>query len=81
MLIGHANTAVAAGVANRRGIVGAMDTDAFFVKRDPHHADRISRARSEQVKIAAAFSVLEHFLVPAKRGHFGDPAHLPLADR
>ena len=53
---------MAGGVANRRGIVGAVNTDALFVERDPHHADRISRARSEEVKIAAALSVLEHFL-------------------
>ena len=72
---------MAGGVANRRGIVGTVNTDAFFVKRDPHHADGISRAGSEQAKIAAARSVPEHFLVPTKRRHFGDSAYLPFADR
>src|SRR3989442_15629432 len=78
--IGQTNAAVARSAANRTRVVGAVDTDAFFVERDPHHAHRITRSRRKQMKIAAPPPVLEHFLVVTKSGHLSDPAHLPLAD-
>src|SRR6266571_3211934 len=78
--IGQTNAAMTCSAANRTGVVGAMDADAFFVERDPHHADRITRPRRKQMKIAAPPPVLEHFLVVTERGHLGDPAHLPLTD-
>jgi len=78
--IGQTNAAVACSAADRTGLVGAVDADAFFVERDPHHAHRITRTWWEQVKIAAALAVLEHLLVVTKSGHLGDPAHLPLTD-
>ena len=79
--IRQANAAVAHSVSDRTRIVGAVNADAFFVKRDPHHAYRISRPGWEHVEIAAAFAVLEHFLVVTKPGQFGDASHLPVTDR
>src|SRR5256886_10735853 len=78
--ISQANAAVACSTANRTRVVGAVDADAFFVERDPHHTHRITRSRRKQMKIAAPLPVLEHFLVVTERGHLGDAAHLPLTD-
>src|SRR5439155_21437724 len=66
--IGQTNAAVARRAANRTGLVGAVDADAFFVERDPHHAHRITRSRRKQMKIAAPLSMLEHFLVVTEKG-------------
>src|SRR2546430_17275971 len=78
--IGQTNAAVARRAADRTRVVGAVDADAFLIERDPHHANRITRSRRKQMKIAAPLPVLEHFLVVTERGHLGDAAHLPLTD-
>src|SRR5438874_7892165 len=78
--IGQTNAAVARRAANRTGLVGAVDADAFFVERDPHHAHRITRSRRKQMKIAAPLSMLEHFLVVTERGHLRDASHFPFAN-
>jgi hypothetical protein len=53
-------------MADGAGIVGAVNADALFVKRNPHHAHGIPRPQREEVKISAAFAVSEHFLIPTK---------------
>src|SRR5438552_14534168 len=78
--IGQTNAAVARRAADRTRVVSTVDADALFVERDPHHANRITRPRREQMKTAAPLPMLEHFLVVTERGHLGDAAHLPLAD-
>ena len=71
---------MACGSPNEIGIISTVDPDPFLIERDPHHADWIVGTGWKQVEIAAPFTVLEHFLVPAKRRHFRDPAYFPLAD-
>src|SRR5438094_10535910 len=78
--IGETNAAVACSVTNRIWTVGAVDADAFFVERDPHHAHRITRSWRKQMKIAAPLSMLEHFLVVTERGHLRDASHFPFAN-
>ena len=63
---------MAHSASNRTGIVGAVNADAFLVKRDPHHAYRIPRPGGKHVEIAAAFAMLEHLLVVTKPGQLGD---------
>lgn len=72
---------MAHSVADRTGIVGTVNADAFFVQRNPHHAYRIPRPGWEHVEIDAALAVLEHLLVVTKSGQLGDASHLPLTDR
>ena len=43
-----------------------MYADALFVERDPENANRASGAGRQHVKMAAPFSVLQHFLVVTK---------------
>src|SRR6266516_6263004 len=79
--ISEANAAMTRGVANRIGILGAVDANSFFIECDPHYADRIVRTGREKMEIAAALAVFEHFFVIPKSWHLGDTAHLPLANR
>src|SRR5438067_1227488 len=78
--VGKTNAPVACGAANRTRVVGAVDTDAFLVERDPHYANRITRSRRKQMEITAPFPMLEHFLVVTESGHLGDAAYFPLAN-
>src|SRR5262249_27109315 len=79
--IRKADAAVADSVANRIGLVGAVNANAFLVERDPHYTHRIPGTGREQIKTAAALAVLKHFFVVTKSRQLGDTAHLPLADR
>src|SRR5882724_689191 len=79
--IRKANTAVACGTANRIGVIGSMDADSFFIKRDPHYTDGIVGTGREQVEISAALAMLKHLLVPTERWHFCDPPHFPFTNR
>src|SRR6266511_1455404 len=79
--IGQTNATVACSTADRTRLVSAVHADAFFVERDPHHANRITRSRRKQMKIAAPHPMLEHFLVVTERGHLCDAAHFPFANR
>ena len=78
--IGKTNTTVAGSAADRIGVVGPVNTNTLFVKRNPHYAHGISRAGREQVKIAAALPVLKHASVVTKSGHLRDLPHFPFAD-
>ena len=79
--VGKTNTAMAGGVANRIGTVGAMNPDSFSVECDPHHPNWIARTGWKQMKIAAALAVLKHFLVVTKGRHLRDASYFPFADR
>ena len=57
-----------------------MDADAFFVERDPDHADRTIWTRREHMEITAAHAVLQHLFVPAKPWQLSDLGHFPFAN-
>src|SRR5207247_7343216 len=78
--IGKPNTTVTSSVADRIGLIGPVNTDTFFVECNPHYADRISWARREQMKIAAALAVLKHLFVVTKSRHLGDSPDFPFAN-
>jgi hypothetical protein len=50
---------VACSATDQTRLVGAVDANAFFVERDPHHAHRIARPRRKQMKIPAPPTVLK----------------------
>src|ERR1051325_3460945 len=78
--VGQTNAAVACSAPDRIRLVGAVDANAFFVERDPHHAYRIARPRREQMKIAAALAVLEHFFIVTESRHLRDAPYFPFAN-
>jgi len=58
-----------------------MKTDAFFVERNPDHADRAVWTRWKHVEITATLAVFEHFFVVTERRQLCDPAHFPFTNR
>src|SRR6266487_994387 len=78
--IGKTNTTVAGRAADRVRVIGPVNTNTLFVYRNPHYAHGISRARREQVKIAATLAMQKHLLVVTKSGHLRDSPHFPFAD-
>src|SRR5439155_16412848 len=66
---------------DRIGAVGAVNADALFVERYPHHTDWVARPRRKQMKIAASPAVLKHFLIPPESRHLRDAAYFPFTDR
>src|SRR5438552_1139193 len=78
--VGQTNATVTCSATDRIRLVGAVDANAFFVERDPHHAHRIARSRRKQMKIAAPLSMLKHFLVVPESGHLRYAAHFPFTD-
>src|ERR1043166_6857325 len=79
--IGKANATMTHGVSDCLRLVRPMDADAFFVERDPDHADATIGTWRQHIEIAAALAVLKHLLVVTKAWQLRDAADFPLPNR
>src|SRR5690348_11142708 len=79
--VGNAYATVTRRAANGFRIVGAVNSDSWFVEAHPNHTDQVVRARWQIIILVAANPIVEHRFVVAKPGPGRGADYLPGSDR